>query len=143
MSGEYKAMFDVWQNESHDFLNLLLDYDDEIMPWSEIYRRAHALFKEKVWLQRGFLDTEILWLQHGTLDNRSVKSYKRYCGFDGKFEAWLRAYPTKKKRSIIDEHEQNWSAIYKNFYEIFKDEVWIDHCDEILKKSLEEAKAKK
>ena len=48
-------MFEDWKNHSDDFQNLLLDYkdvDDEMMPWSEIYRGAHALFKEKVWHQQ-------------------------------------------------------------------------------------------
>ena len=55
MSGEYKAMFEDWKDRSDTFQDLLLDYenvDDEMMPWSEIYRRAHALFKENVWHQR-------------------------------------------------------------------------------------------
>ena len=138
MSGEYKAMFEDWKDHSDDFQNLLLDYedvDDEMMPWSEIYRRAHALFKEKVWRQRS---------RESTLDNaivqeenykNAIKVLKREYNFNSeahddyqeKFNAWLKAYPVAKKKSIIDEHEQNWSVIYKIFHGIFKDDVWNEY----------------
>ena len=124
MSKEYKEMFEDWKDHSDDFQNLLLDYedvDDEMMPWSEIYRRANALFKEKVWYQRS---------RASRLDNAIVqeKNYKNaikvreynfnseaHVDYDQKLNVWLKAYPATKKKSIIDEHEQNWSAIYKIF----------------------------
>ena len=44
-----------------------------------------------------------------------------------KFQVWLNAYPTTKKNSIIDEHEHDWSAIYKIYHKIFKADVWYDY----------------
>ena len=131
MSKEYKAMFEDWKDHSDDFQNLLLDYkdvDDEMMPWSEIYRRANALFKEKVWYQRSEENYK-----------NAIKVLKReynfnseaHVDYDQKFNVWLKAYPATKKKSIIDEHEQNWSAIYKIFNGIFKDEVWNEYRDEM------------
>ena len=142
MSEEYKAMFEDWKNHSDGFQNLLLDYedvDDEMMPWSEIYRRANALFKEKVWHQRSCaspLDNAIV--QEEKYKN-TIKVLKREYNFNSdahddyreKFKVWLRAYPAAKKKSIIDEHEQNWSGIYKIFHGIFKDEVWNEYRDEM------------
>ena len=142
MSEEYKAMFEDWKNHSDDFQNLLLDYedvDDEMMPWSEIYRRAHALFKEKVWRQRSRaspLDKAIV--QEENYKN-AIKVLKRVYNFNSdahddyqeKFKVWLKAYPVAKKKSIIDEHEQNWSAIYKVYNKIFKDEVWNEYSDKM------------
>ena len=46
-----------------------------------------------------------------------------------KFQVWLNAYPTTKKNSIINEHEHDWSAIYKNFHKIFKADVWYEYSD--------------
>ena len=47
-----------------------------------------------------------------------------------KFQVWLNAYPVVKKSSIINEHEHDWSVIYKNFHKIFKDDVWDEYRDE-------------
>ena len=149
MSKEYKAMFEDWKDRSDDFQNLLLDYediDDEMMPWSEIYRRAHALFKEKVWHQQSVaspLDNAIV--QEENYKN-AIKVLKREYNFNSdahddyreKFKVWLKAYPATKKKSIIDEHEQNWSAIYKIFHGIFKDEVWNEYRDEMSQMRIEE-----
>ena len=140
MSKEYKAMFEDWKDHSDDFQNLLLDYkdvDDEMMPWSEIYRRANALFKEKVWYQRSEENYK-----------NAIKVLKReynfnseaHVDYDQKFNVWLKAYPATKKKSIIDEHEQNWSAIYKIFNGIFKDEVWNEYRDEMSLMRKEELK---
>ena len=151
MSGEYKAMFNDWKNRSDDFQNLLLDYedvDDEMMPWSEIYRRAHALFKEKVWHQQpraNPLDNAIV--QEENYKN-AIKVLKREYNFhleahddyDQKFKVWLKAYPAAKKKSILDEHEQNWSAIYTVYNKIFKDEVWNEYRDEMYQMRKEELK---
>ena len=138
MSWEYKAMFEEWKNHTDDFQNLLLDYenvDDEMKPWSEIYRRANALFKEKVWYQRSRaspLDKAIV--EEENYKNTVFALRKEYNfhleafdDYDKKFKAWLKAYPTTKKNSIIDEHEQNWSAIYKIFHKTFKDDVWNEY----------------
>ena len=138
MSREYKAMFEDWKNHSDDFQNLLLVYenvDDEMIPWSEIYRRAHALFKEKVWYQRSRasqLDKTIV--QEENYKNTVFALRKEYNfhlethdDYDEKFKVWLKAYPVAKKKSIIDEHEHNWSAIYKIFHGIFKDDVWNEY----------------
>ena len=125
MSEEYKAMFEDWKDHSDAFQNLLLDYKDvKMMPWSEIYQRAHGLFKEKVWHQReeeNYKDTvEVLKREYNEhLDART--DYRK------KFEEWLKAYPAAKKQAIIDEHEQNRSAIYKIYHGIFKDEVWNEY----------------
>ena len=151
MSEEYKAMFEDWKDRSDDFQNLLLDYedvDDEMMPWSEIYRRAHALFKEKVWHQRSRaspLDNAIV--QEENYKN-AIKVLKReynfnseaHVDYDQKFKVWLKAYPAAKKKSIINEHKQNWSAIYKIFNGIFKDEVWNEYRDEMSQMRKEELK---
>ena len=151
MSKEYKSMFEDWKDRSDDFQNLLLDYedvDDEMMPWSEIYRRANALFKEKVWYQRSRksqLDNAVV--QEENYKN-TIKVLKREYNFNSdahddygqKFKVWLRAYPAAKKKSIIDEHEQNWSAIYKIFNKIFKDEVWNEYRDEMSQMRIEELK---
>ena len=151
MSEKYKAMFEDWKDHSDAFQNLLLDYedvDDEMMPWSEIYRRAHALFKEKVWHQRSRaspLDKAIV--QEENYKN-TIKVLKREYNFNSdahddyqeKFKVWLRAYPVAKKKPIIDEHEQNWSAIYKIFHGIFKDEVWNEYRDEMSQMRKEELK---
>ena len=136
MSGEYKAMFEDWKDRSDDFQNLLLDYedvDDEMMPWSEIYRRAHVLFKENVWHQcsRANLVEEENY-------KNVIKVLKREYNFNSetlddyreKFKVWLEAYPVAKKQPIIDEHGQKWSVIYKIFNGIFKDEVWNEYRDE-------------
>ena len=135
MSVEYKTMFEDWKNRSDDFQNLLLVYknvDDELVPWSEIYRRAHALFKEKVWYQRSKasqLDKAIV--QEENYNNAVFALRKEYNfhletrdDYDKKFKVWLNVYPGAKKKAIIDEHEHNWSAIYKIFHGIFKDDVW-------------------
>ena len=143
MSKEYKAMFEDWKDHSDDFQNLLLDYkdvDDEMMPWSEIYRRANGLFKEKVWYQRSRtspLDNAIV--QEENYKN-AIKVLKReynfnseaHVDYDQKFNVWLKAYPATKKKSIIDDRGQNWSAIYKIFHAIFKDEVWNEYRDEMI-----------
>ena len=127
MSREYKAMFEDWKNHTDGFQNLLLDYkdvDDEMMPWNEIYQRANALFKEKVWHQR----------QEENYKNTVFGLRKEYNfhleahdDYEEKFKVWLKAYPVAKKNSIIDEHEHNWSAIYKIFHRIFKDDVWNEY----------------
>ena len=150
MSEEYKAMFDGWKDHSDDFQNLLLDYenvDDEMMPWSEIYRRANALFKEKVWHhQRSIaspLDEAIV--QEESYKN-TIQTLKREYNFNSdvlgdyreKFKVWLKAYPAAKKKSIIDEHKHNWSAIYKIFNGIFKDEVWNEYHGEMSQMRIEE-----
>ena len=151
MSKEYKVMFEDWKDRSDDFQNLLLDYedvDDEMMPWSEIYRRAHALFKEKVWHQQSIaspLDNAIV--QEENYKN-AIKVLKREYNFnsepradyDQKFKVWLKAYPAAKKNSIINEHGQNWSAIYKIFNKIFKGEVWNEYRDEMCLMRKEELK---
>ena len=51
--------------------------------------------------------------------------------YDKKFKAWLKAYPATKKKSIIDEHGQNWCEIYKIFHKTFKDDVWNEYRDEM------------
>ena len=138
MSEEYKTMFEDWKDRSDDFQNLLLDYedvDDEMMPWSEIYRRAHALFKEKVWHQRSRanpLDEAIVQEKnYKNAINVLKKEYnfnsEAHDDYQKKFNAWLKAYPVGKKKSIIDEHEHNWSVIYKIFHGIFKDDVWNEY----------------
>ena len=131
MSVEYKTMFEDWKNHSDDFQNLLLAYknvDDELVPWGEIYRRAHVLFKEKVWYQRSAA------VQEENYKNAVSTLRKEYCfhleahdDYGEKFKAWLKAYPATKKRSIIDEHGQNWSEIYKIFNKTFKDDVWNEY----------------
>ena len=146
MSKEYKAMFEDWKDRSDDFQNLLLDYDDEMMPWSEIYRRAHALFKEKVWRQQSRaspLDNAIVQEENY---KDAIKVLKReynfnseaHVDYDQKFNVWLKAYPAAKKKSIINEHEQKWSAIYKIFHGIFKDEVWNEYRDKMSRMRKEE-----
>ena len=151
MSVEYKAMFEDWKDRSDDFQNLLLDYedaDDEMMPWSEIYRRAHALFKEKVWHQQpraSPLDNAIV--QEKNYKN-AIKVLKKEYNFhlethddyEEKFKVWLKAYPVTKKQATIDEHEQNWSVIYKIFNRIFKDEVWNEYRDKMSQMRKEEPK---
>ena len=142
MSWEYKAMFEEWKNHTDDFQNILLDYenvDDEMKPWSEIYRRANALFKEKVWYQRSRaspLDKAIV--EEENYKNTVFALRKEYNfhleAFDDygeKFKTWLKAYPTTKKKSIIDEHDQNRSAIYKIFHKTFKDDVWNEYSNEM------------
>ena len=149
MSKEYKTMFEDWKDRSDDFQNLLLDYeniDDEMMPWSEIYRRANALFKEKVWYQQpraSPLDKAIV--QEENYKNTVFglrKEYnfhlEAYDDYQEKFKVWLKAYPTTKKKSIIDEHEQNWSTIYKIFHGIFNDEVWNEYRDKMSQMRKEE-----
>ena len=129
-------MFEDWKNHSDDFQNLLLDYEDtadDMKAWSEIYRRANALFKEKVWRRRpGALDKAIV--QEENYKNTVFGLRKEYNfhlethdDYDGKFKVWLNAFPATKKQSIIDEHKQNWSAIYKIFHGIFKDDVWNEY----------------
>ena len=153
MSKEYNAMFEEWKNHTDGFQNLLLDYknvDDEMMPWSEIYRRANALFKEKVWHQRSRASPLDEAVGHEENYKNTVKVIKREYNFnsdahddyDQKFKVWLKAYPAAKKKSIIDEHGQNWSAIYKIFHKIFKDVVWNEYRDEMSQMRLEELKAK-
>ena len=44
-----------------------------------------------------------------------------------KFNVWLNAYPVAKKNSIIDEHEHDWSVIYKTFHGIFRADVWNEY----------------
>ena len=142
MSDEYKAMFEDWKNHSDDFQNLLVDYedvDDEMMPWSEIYRRANALFKEKVWYQQSCASP----LDEPTAQEENykntVKALKKEHKFNSstfddytkKFKQWLNAYPAVQKKRIIDENEQNWSAIYKIFHKIFKNEVWNEYSEEM------------
>ena len=142
MSREYMAMFEEWKNHTDDFQNLLLDYedvDDEMKPWSEIYRRANALFKEKVWYQRSRaspLDKAIV--EEENYKNAVFVLRKEYNfhleahdDYGEKFKAWLKAYPATKKNSIIDEHDQNWSAIYKIFHKTFKDDVWNEYRDKM------------
>ena len=140
MSKEYNTMFEDWKDRSDDFQNLLLDYkdvDDKMMPWSEIYQRAHALFKEKVWHQRSRaspLDEAVV--QEEKYKN-AIQALKREYNFNPdvlvvyreKFKVWLKAYPVAKKESIIDEHKPNWSTIYKIFNGIFKDEVWNEYLE--------------
>ena len=124
-------MFEDWKDRSDDFQNLLLDYkdvDDEMMPWSEIYRRAHALFKEKVWHQQqeeNYKNTVFALRREYNFHLGALDDYHQ------KFKVWLKAYPTTKKKSIIDEHEQNWSAIYTIFNKIFKEDVWNEYRDEM------------
>ena len=128
-------MFEEWKNHTDDFQNLLLDYknvDDNMKPWSEIYRRAHTLFKEKVWYQRPGANP----VDKSIAEEENYKFTIYALGYDyecylethadyaKKFKTWLKAYPSAKKKSIIDEHDKNWSAIYKNFHEIFKGDVW-------------------
>ena len=151
MSKEYKTMFEDWKDRTDGFQNLLLDYedvDDEMMPWSEIYRRAHALFKEKVWHQRSIaspLDNAVV--QEENYKN-AIKVLKReynfnseaHVDYDQKFKVWLKVYPTGKKKSILDEHGQNWSAIYTVYNKIFKDEVWNEYLDEMSLMRKEELK---
>ena len=138
MSKEYKAMFEDWKIGSDDFQNLLLDYkdvDDEMMPWSEIYRRAHALFKEKVWHQRSCGSPLDEAAEQEENYKNTVKALKKEHKFNSsalddykkKFDVWLKAYPAVKKKRIIDQHEQNWSAIYMIFHDIFRNDVW-DEC---------------
>ena len=142
MSAEYNAMFEDWKNHTDDFQNLLLDYegvDDEMKPWSEIYRRANAFFKEKVWYQRSSanrLDKAIV--EEENYKNVVFALRKEYNflldardDYDKKFKVWLNAYPATKKKSIIDEHDKNWSAIYKIFHKTFKDDVWNEYRDEM------------
>ena len=142
MSWEYKAMFEEWKNHTDDFQNLLLDYEnvaDDMKPWSEIYRRANVLFKEKVWYQRSRanpLDTSIV--DEENYKNTVFALRKEYNfhleafdDYNKKFEAWLKAYPATKKKSIIDEHEQNWGAIYKIFHKTFKDDVWNEYSNKM------------
>ena len=152
MSREYKAMFEDWKDGSDDFQNLLLDYedvDDEMMPWSEIYRRANALFKEKVWHQQqpGASPLDKAIVQEENYKNTVFALRKEYNfhlethdDYDEKFKVWLKAYPTTKKNSIIDEHEQNWSAIYKIFNKIFKDDVWNEYRNKMSLMRKEELK---
>ena len=151
MSEKYKAMFKDWKDRSDDFQNLLLDYadiDDEMMPWSEIYRRAHALFKEKVWHQRSIASP----LDNAIVEDENYKNtifvLRREYNFNSdahddyreKFKGWLNAYPAAKKKSIIDKNEQNWSAIYKIFHGIFKNEVWNEYCNKMSEMRKEELK---
>ena len=119
-------MFEDWKNHSDDFQNLLLDYEDvdEMMPWSEIYRRAHALFKEKVWHQQSMENYKNTVFALRKEYNFHLEEHDDY---EEKFKVWLKAYPTTKKKSIIDEHEQNWSAIYTVYNKIFKDDVWNEY----------------
>ena len=148
MSKEYKVMFEDWKNRSDDFQNLLLDYDDEMMPWSEIYRRAHALFKEKVWHQQSRanpLDNAVVQEENY---KDAIKVLKReydfnseaHVDYDQKFKVWLKAYPAAKKKAILDEHGQNWSAIYAVYNKIFKGEVWNEYRDEMSLMRKEELK---
>ena len=131
MSWEYKAMFEEWKNHTDDFQNLLLDYenvDDNMKPWSEIYRRANVLFKEKVWYQReeeNYKNTVFALRKEYNFHLEAHDDYSE------KFKTWLKAYPATKKKSIIDEHDQNWSAIYKIFNKTFKDDVWNEYHDEM------------
>ena len=149
MSEEYKTMFEDWKDHSDSFQNLLLDYenvDDEMMPWSEIYRRAHALFKEKVWHQRSRASPLGKAIVQEENYKNAIKALKREYNFNSeahddyreKFKVWLKTYPAVKKKSIIDEHKQNWSAIYKIFHGIFKDEVWNEYRDEMSQMRKEE-----
>ena len=154
MSGEYMAMFEDWKDHTDGFQNLLLDYkdvDDKMKPWSEIYRRANALFKEKVWYQRSRaspLDNPIV--EEENYKNAVFALRKEYNfglethdDYDQKFKAWLKAYPATKKKSIIDEHAKNWSAIYKIFHKTFKDAVWNEYRDKMSLMRKEELNAGK
>ena len=138
MSAEYKAMFEEWKNHTDDFQNLLLDYenvDDNMKPWSEIYQRANVLFKEKVWYQRpraNPLDKPIVEEENYKNTIYALRDdyncdLEPHDDYAKKFKTWLKAYPSAKKKSIIDEHDKNWSAIYKNFHEIFKGDVWNEY----------------
>ena len=149
MSWEYKAMFEEWKNHTDDFQNLLLDYenvDDKMKPWSEIYRRANALFKEKVWYQQpraNPLDKTIVEEENYkntvfTLRKEYNFDLEAFDDYDKKFKAWLKAYPAAKKKSVIDEHEQNWSAIYKIFHKTFKGAVWNEYRNEMSQMRKEE-----
>ena len=131
-------MFEDWKNRSDDFQNLLLPYknvNDDLMPWSEIYRRANALFKEKVWYPRSKaseLDKAVVQEENY---KKAVFALRKEYNFHlethddyrEKFKAWLKAYPATKKKSIIDEHGQNWCEIYKIFHKTFKDDVWNEY----------------
>ena len=135
MSVEYKTMFEDWKNRSDDFQNLLLPYknvEDEMVPWSEIYRRAHIVFKEKVWYQRsGVVQEENYKNAVFALRKEYNFHLETHDDYDKKFKAWLKAYPATKKKSIIDEHGQNWSEIYKIFNKTFKDDVWNEYRDKM------------
>ena len=48
-----------------------------------------------------------------------------------KFQVWLNAYPVVKKNAIINEHEHDWSVIYKNFHKIFRADVWDEYRDKM------------
>ena len=154
MSVEYKTMFEDWKNHSDDFQNLLLVYknvDDELVPWSEIYRRAHALFKEKVWYPRSKAsELDKAAVQEENYKNAVFALRKEYNfhleahdDYSEKFKAWLKAYPASKKKSIIDEHGQNWSEIYKIFNKTFKDDVWNEYSNEMSLMRKEELNAAK
>ena len=154
MSVEYKTMFEDWKNQSDDFQNLLLPYknvDDELVPWSEIYRRAHALFKEKVWYQRSKaseLDKAVVQEENykntvSTLRKEYKFHLEAHDDYGEKFKAWLKAYPATKKRSIIDEHGQNWSEIYKILHKTFKDDVWNEYRNKMSLMRKEELNAAK
>ena len=142
MSEEYKGMFDGWKNHSDDFQNLLSEYkdvDDEMMPWSEIYRRAHALFKEKVWHHQQAitrLDNPIVQEENYKNTIQTLKSEYNFNSdvlddYREKFKVWLKAYPAAKKKSIIDKHKRNWCAVYKTYHGIFKDKVWNEYHGEM------------
>ena len=103
MSWEYKAMFEEWKNHTNDFQNLLLDYenvDDKMKPWSEIYHRANALFKEKVWYQRPRANQ----LDKANVDEENYKNavfalrkeynfdLETHDDYNEKFKTWLKAY---------------------------------------------------
>ena len=135
MSWEYKAMFEEWKNHTDDFQNLLLDYenvDDNMKPWSEIYQRANALFKEKVWYQhKAIVEEENYKNTVFALRKEYNFHLEAHDDYGEKFKAWLKAYPATKKKSIIDEHEQNWSAVYKIFHKTFKDDVWNEYSNKM------------
>ena len=154
MSVEYKTMFEDWKNRSDDFQNLLLVYEnvnDDLMSWSEIYRRANALFKEKVWYPRSKaseLDKAVVQEENY---KKAVFALRKEHNFhletlddyNEKFKAWLKAYPATKKRPIVDKHGQNWSEIYKIFHKTFKEDVWNEYRDEMSLMRKEELNAAK
>ena len=60
---------------------------------------------------------EVLLKEH-RLDLESNEDYQE------KFDQWKKAYPKTIKDQIIKSNGGNWSVIYREFHQVFREEVW-------------------
>ena len=102
MSGEYKTVSEDWSQRPR-----ANELDDTIVE-EEIYKNTVLTLKKEY--------------------NFHLETRDDYAE---KFQVWLNAYPVVKKNSIINEHEHDWSVIYKNFHKIFRADVWDEYRDKM------------